>query len=95
MEDHDDADESALETAYISQARRFAASAVLMLEHPRIAAIGSAGLYETALKQAKMLLDLIQKCEACSGDEEFDVLLKLVCWHADALAETFSLLKIS
>jgi hypothetical protein len=94
--DHDDGpdDEFVPELAYISNARRIAASVVMLLEHPKMAANKGTGLYVTVFEQAQFILKCIQMTEACKDPAEFDVLLNLICRSADNLVEALSLLSI-
>lgn len=95
MEDHDTGPDDMTELALISEARQYAASVVMLLEHPKMnAGIGNSGLYVTAYAQAKLILHVVQESETCSDAEEFDVLLYLVCCEAASLAVTLSQLRI-
>lgn len=83
------------EAAFISEARQFAARAVLMLEHPKLnGGDGQAEHYGKAYDTAKLVLHLVQQSEVCSDAEEFDDLLYLICCHADCLARSISRLRI-
>jgi hypothetical protein len=91
----DDGPDDMPESAWISEARRLAASAVMLLEHPRMrAGEGDSGLYETAIAQAKLILHLVDESERCATADEFDVVYYLICCQADSLALTYSLLRI-
>jgi hypothetical protein len=92
---HDDGPDDLIDLASISEARRLAAIAVMLLENPNLAAgEGQSGLYVTALSHAKVILYLVRETEACSDAEEFDVLLYLIHCNVDGLARTLSLLRI-
>ncbi len=96
MDDPDDGsdDEDVPEFAFISEARRLAASAVMLLEHSRMDEIKGTGLYVTAYDQAKLIMHCVQVSEDGCNAEEFDVLRHLICRGAENLAETLSLLRI-
>jgi hypothetical protein len=94
MNDHDDPDELP-DSAVISEARRLAAIAVMLIEHPKIAFDeGNSGLYGTAKDCAELILHLVQRTERCSDAAEFDALLYLIRCHAEGLGWTLSLLQI-
>ena len=93
MEGHDRIPDDVPELAWISEARRLAAQAVMLLEHPKMKADEGSGLYVAALGQARLILDLVQLSERCQDAEEFDALHYLICCNADGLAETLSLLR--
>ena len=83
------------DSTWISEARQLAATARLLLEHPKIQADeGHSGLYETARRHAQLILHLVQESESCPSAEEFDVLLYLICNLAESLAFTLSQLPI-
>ncbi|HEY8750764.1 MAG TPA: hypothetical protein VIM11_22460 [Tepidisphaeraceae bacterium] len=92
---NDDGPDDWPDSALISEARRQAAATLLLLEHPKFQdGEGKSGLYETAHGCAQLILQLVQESQHCSGAEEFDVLLHLVCTQAEGLAQALSLLRI-
>jgi hypothetical protein len=93
MNDHDHSSDDVPDSARISEARRLAAQAVMLLEHPRMKADQGSGLYVAAFAQARLILYLVQESERCKDAEEFDVLQYLICCQADGLAEALSLLR--
>jgi hypothetical protein len=81
------------ELAHISEARRLAAQALMLLEHPKMKADEGSGLYVAAFAQARLILYLVQESERCMDAEKFDVLQYLICCQADGLAGALSLLR--
>ena len=91
----DDDPDDVPELALISDAREFAASAEMILENPRMkAGQGNSGIYVTALTHTQLILHLVREVDECTGAQEFDALLYLICCNADGLARTLSLLRI-
>ena len=91
----DDDPDDPPDLALISDAQRLAAMAEMLLENPKlVASQGSSEFYETAHDNSKLILRLVGQLENCSSAEEFDVLLYLICRHADGLARALSLLRI-
>ncbi len=92
---HDDVPDDMPESTVISEARRLAASAAIMLDDRRMKDVnGNSGLYVTAVQHSKLILHLVQESEKCADAEEFDVLLYLIRCNADGLAWAISLLRI-
>jgi len=95
MHADDDDQNELLDLAVISEARRLAAQAVMLLEHPKIRSIESnSGLYRTAEDCSRLLLHIVEMTEHCSDAEEFDVLLYLIRGQTDGLGRALSLLRI-
>lgn len=94
-DDDDDDQGGLLDLAMISEARRLAAQAVMLLEHPKIRNLESkSGSYRTADDCARLLLQFVERSERCSDAEEFDVLLNLIRGMAEGLGGALSLLRI-
>lgn len=91
----DDDPDEVPEFALISEARRHAAIAQMLLEHPKVkASNGESGSYVTALAHCELILHLVRTSEHCTDAEEFDGLLYSICCNAEGLARTLSQIRI-